>query len=389
MRRISTNTLKPGMQLSLPIRNENSNILLNRNVELTARYIQRLDDLGFQTVYISDPDLLDVDYQEMISDQVRYESVKRLNQTHASVKKVIRDFKGDSVGKILENLKSNTVNKALKSIGIYANVSRSVENIVDEVVPSATLNGLNSLKTHDNYSFNHSIDVTIISVLIGKKTGLNVRQLMELATGCLLHDIGKVFIPQNLLNKNSKLIGEEYELIKEHTTMGYELLKDSLPIMPTHIAYQHHERQNGSGYPLGLKGCNTINRQDTANQIAIYGEISAVADVYDALSSDRPYRKSLPHDQEVDIIKDSAYAHLNAEIVKEFLNIVPRYPAGSNFEVVSGKYVGFKGVVISMNELSLNNPNIRLLFDARGNRIEPVNVNLEKQIDTKIKIIND
>ncbi len=141
--------------------------------------------------------------------------------------------------------------------------------------------------------------------------------------------------------------------------------------------------------PRGLKGCNTINRQDTANQIAIYGEISAVADVYDALSSDRPYRKSLPHDQVVDIIKDSAYAHLNAEIVKEFLNIVPRYPAGSNFEVVSGKYVGFKGVVISMNELSLNNPNIRLLFDARGNRIEPVNVNLEKQIDTKIKIIND
>ncbi len=68
MRRISTNMLKPGMQLSLPIRDENSNILLNRNVELTARYIQRLDDLGFQTVYISDPDLLDVDYQEMISD---------------------------------------------------------------------------------------------------------------------------------------------------------------------------------------------------------------------------------------------------------------------------------------------------------------------------------
>jgi len=189
----------------------------------------------------------------MISDQVRYESVKRLNKTHADVKKVIRDFKEDSGEKIFENLHSSTVKKALGSIGIYNNVSRSVESIVDEVVPNATLNGLNSLKTHDNYSFNHSIDVTIISVMIGKKTSLNVRQLMELATGCLLHDIGKVFIPQSLLNKSGKLTEEEFDLMKEHTTMGYELLKDSLPIMPTHIAYQHHERQDVSGYPRGFE----------------------------------------------------------------------------------------------------------------------------------------
>ena len=186
--------------------------------------------------------------------------------------------------------------------------------------------------------------------MIGRKLQLNVRQLHELATGCLLHDIGKVFIPQHLLQKSGKLTDEEYELIKEHATMGYELLKESLPIMPTYVAYQHHERQGGSGYPRGLTGSNAIKRDDSGNQIALYGEILAVADMYDALSSDHPYRKSLLHDKVLDIIKNSAYSHLNAEIVNAFLSIVPKYPVGSNCEIASGKFAGYQGVVISLNE---------------------------------------
>ncbi len=288
MRRLSINSLKPGMQLSLPIRDENGNILLNRNVELTSRYIQRLVDLGFQTVYIADPDLLDVEHEEMISDNTRIETTKRLNVTNNYVKKAIRDFKDQSADKIIDNLRSKTVRKAIGSIGIHSHVSRAVDDIIEDVISSAELNGLNSLKTHDNYSFNHSIDVTIFSLMIGRKLQLNVRQLHELATGCLLHDIGKVFIPKHILQKSSKLTDEEYELIKEHASMGYELLKESLPIMPTHVAYQHHERQDGSGYPRGLTGSNSIKRDDSNIQIALYGEISAVADMYDALSSDRP-----------------------------------------------------------------------------------------------------
>lgn len=387
MRRISIESLKPGMKLSMPIRDENNNILLNRNVELTSRYITRLIDLGFQSVYISDPDLADVTLEDMLSDQTRHAASRHLNVAFKQLDKIVHDFKNESSEKIIKNLRSKETKRAFGASGVYSNTVRVVENFIEEVVSSAALNGFNSLKTHDNYTYNHSIDVTINAIMIGRKVGLNVKQLQELAVGCLLHDVGKVFISPALLNKDSQLTEEEFEIIKEHPTLGYELIRESVPILQSNVAFQHHERQDGSGYPRGIIGGNTTSRSISNNQLSLYGEIAAVADVYDALNSDRPYRKAILHDLVLDLIKDSAYSHLNAEIVEAFLKIVPRYPAGSNLEIVSGNYSGFKGVVVSINEDNLNTPNIRLLFDRTGKRITPVDIDLKLNFDVQIKLI--
>jgi len=387
MRRISIELLKPGMKLSLPIRDEHDNVLLNRNVELTAHYIRRLKDLGFQTVYIADPDLVDVVLEEMISDSTRGAAVKHLSNSYKKIEKIIHEFKDASAEKIIENLRSKTIKRAFESSGIYGSTVRAIENILEDVIPCAALNGLNSLKTHSNYTYNHSIDVAIISIMIGKKLQLNIRQLEELAVGCLLHDIGKVFIPNEILNKAGKLTKGEFELVKEHPILGYELLRESIPIMPTHIVYQHHERQDGSGYPRGLFGNNTLKRESGTNRIVLYGEITALADVYDALGSDRPYRRALVHDVVLDFIKDSAYSHFNVEIVNKFLSIVPRYPVGSTLEVTSGKYIGYKGVVIEMNQSNLNAPKIRLLYNQSGVRIEPITIDTAIQFDLRVKIV--
>lgn len=386
MRRISIESLKSGMKLSLPIRDENDNILLNRDIELTARYIDRLKDLGFQAVYISDPDLADVFIEDMISDGTRHNAVRHLKGSYQQIGKIIRGFRSESVEKILKNLKSKESKREFGASGIYNNTVRVVEDIIEEVVSCAALNGFSSLKTHDNYTYNHSIDVTIISLMIGKKAGLNVRRLQELAIGCLLHDVGKVFIPRGILNKPGKLTQEEFELIISHPELGYELLRESVPIMPTQVAYQHHERQDGSGYPRGLIGFNTISRNSSNTQLSLYGEIAAVADVYNALSSDRPYRKAVLHDRVIDLIKDSAYSHLNAEVVKGFLSIIPRYPVGSNFEITSGQRLGYKGVIVSLNEESLDAPGIRLLFDSTGKRIAPIFIDLQANFNTQIKL---
>lgn len=387
MRRISIETLKPGMMLGLPIRDEHDNLLLNRNVVLTEQYIMRMRNLGFQSVYIADSDLLDVDFEDMISNKTRSMATKHLNYTYSEIKNITRDFKNESIEKITTNLRSKATKKAFSSTGIYNVTVKVVNKIIDDVVSCAALNGLTSLKTHDNYTFNHSIEVTIVSVMLGKKLKLNARQLRDMATGCLLHDVGKVFMPAHILNKPAELTSHEFELVKEHPKLGYEMLRDYIPIMPTQIAYQHHERQDGSGYPRGLVGYNTVKRSSSKNQITFYGEIVAIADVYDALVSDRPYRTGLMHDRVLDIIKDNAHSHFNAEIVDKFLSIVPRYPVGSTCEVTAGKYMGYCGVVVSLDEDNLNIPRVRLLYDTKKDRIKPVNINLRKEYGTHIKLV--
>ncbi|MFC1731855.1 HD domain-containing phosphohydrolase [candidate division KSB1 bacterium] len=388
MRRISIESLRAGMKLSVPIRDENDNILLNRNVELTERYIHRLKELGFQSVYISDPDLMDVVVEENLSEVKRSAAVRHMKSSYRVIEDTVREFKTESSSKIIESLQSPRIKKAFSKTNIYTNTVTIVNDIVDDVVSNAALNGLNSLKTHDNYTYQHSIDVTVTATMIGKKVQFNARQLQELAVGCLLHDIGKIFIPKEALNKNGKLDNQEYDLMKEHPAIGYEMLRSFLPILPTHVAYQHHEKQDGSGYPRGMSGRNKIKRPDYDKSISVLGEIAAIADVYDALTSDRPYRKAMLHDKVIDILKENAYSHFNAEILNSFLNIVPRYPVGSNCEVLSGEYAGFKGVIVAIDPEQLNIPIIRLLYDIKNERIKPINVNLRKNLDTKIRLID-
>src|SRR5690606_17963818 len=126
------------------------------------------------------------------------------------------------------------------------------------------------------------------SLAIGLKLGYSEAQLEGLGIGAILHDIGKVAIPLEILNKKGKLSEEEYTLVKEHTTNGFEILRkiEELPLLAAHCAYQHHERLDGSGYPRGLKG----------DDIHPYAKLLAVTDVFDALTTERSYRKAmLPH----------------------------------------------------------------------------------------------
>src|SRR5690606_27436880 len=109
---------------------------------------------------------------------------------------------------------------------------------------------------HDHYTFQHSLNVTIYSLAVGMKLGYNEAQLEELGIGAILHDIGKLAIPLEILNKQAKLTAEEYQPVQVHTTNGFLLLRkiQELPLLAAHCAYQHHERLDGSGYPRGLKG---------------------------------------------------------------------------------------------------------------------------------------
>ena len=142
---------------------------------------------------------------------------------------------------------------------------------------------LTGIRDIDNYTFLHSVDVCIYSIIIGKKLGYGKEPLMTLGMGAILHDIGKCKVPVEILQKPDRLTDEEFHTMKLHTVYGYEIIKNSYQLSTkiANIAFQHHEKWDGSGYPMGI------------SQIDIdpLSRIVALADVYDALTSDRVYKK--------------------------------------------------------------------------------------------------
>ena len=168
-----------------------------------------------------------------------------------------------------------------------------------------------TLELKNPYTEKHSQDMVDNAVNTAIKLGVSANFLENIKYGTLLHDIGKLAIPDNILNKKGKLTEEEFTEIKKHPLVGYELLKNVFePI--SDIIKSHHERIDGNGYPFGLKG----------EDITLPAKIVAVCDVYDALISERPYKEPMPKNKAISIIEESAGTHFDPEVVKVFLQVI-------------------------------------------------------------------
>ncbi|WP_235775588.1 HD-GYP domain-containing protein [Paenibacillus sinensis] len=169
-----------------------------------------------------------------------------------------------------------------------------------------------SVKAKDEYTHKHNIGVGVLSTLIGQWLKLEEADLSLLSLAATLHDIGKVRIPEEILLKPGKLTKAEFAEMKKHTIYGYEMLKETVGLSPRVmlVALQHHERSDGSGYPLGLKG----------GEIDYFSEIVAVADVFHAISSERPYHPAMPFYRVVTLMRDGAFGDLNPQLVSLFMN---------------------------------------------------------------------
>ncbi|WP_256759350.1 HD-GYP domain-containing protein [Cohnella sp. WQ 127256] len=187
------------------------------------------------------------------------------------------------------------------------------------------------LENYDEYVYRHSIGVALLSKLIGKALDFSDEQLLELMTAGFLHDIGKSKVPSAILNKPGKLTKEEYEIVKKHTLYGYDIIKSSVGIPERHayVALQHHEREDGSGYPFGLKG----------HEVDGYSKIVAVADVFHAMVSKRVYKLPVPFYQVLKEMSDNAYGRLEPSITLSFLKKIMDVMIG-NTVVLSNGCVG-------------------------------------------------
>ncbi|MCH5266029.1 MAG: HD-GYP domain-containing protein [Lachnospiraceae bacterium] len=293
MRYIGMDSARPGMIVGKSVYNEEGKILVNYRVTLTKKLISRMKEKGLHGLYIEDKLSEDIEVNELISEKLEVKAAQAL-------RKMDIDAALDVASEIAEEL----------SVNGDINVN------------------LMSLRTNSDYTYKHSINVAVLSVLTGMGLGLKKTVLRELATAGLLHDIGKVNIPVETLEKPGALTEEEYELIKKHSEFGYEKIKDNLSISSkTKMGvYMHHENINGTGYPLGLAG----------EQIYMFAKIIHIADVYDAITSERVYKKAQSPGEAVEFLMKNAGNMFQPEYVKAFLTYIPLYPKGRNVVLSDG-----------------------------------------------------
>lgn len=235
----------------------------------------------------------------------------------------VRDVIGESVRVSMVKLVKTFFRVASGNemdVSVFLGLQRKVVAIIDDVLENKdVLYNLVDLKIYDDYTYQHSVNVTILSVVMGINIGLSEKELKELALSAIIHDIGKVFIPSDILNKKSSLTGREFEKIKTHVIEGSNFVCSKLNFTESvHLGMvEHHERWDGSGYPYGHVG----------RKISLFGRIIAVADVYDALSSDRPYRKRLSPSDAFEYVVAHSGSHFDPEIIRNILD-ASRYLCG-------------------------------------------------------------
>jgi putative nucleotidyltransferase with HDIG domain len=239
----------------------------------------------------------------------------------------------------------------------------AVRSIVESVLrnPSALV-WFAQLQNREAYTALHCVNVSIYAVTLGRHLGLPPQNLLELGLGGLLHDIGKLRIPTEILRKPGRLTEAEFAKMKMHTTLGYEMLSqvDGLPPSVLSMALRHHEARNGQGYPGGLK----------AEEIDYYSRIIAVVDRYDALTSDRYYRDGVSPQDAIKVLYELRSDVLEEDLVNGFIQCLGVYPVGTVVELTSGEV----GIVISSNAQRRLRPKVMLILDEQKRPKLPVKV---------------
>lgn len=248
-------------------------------------------------------------------------------------------------------------------------VTGTVGKMVDSVFRNQdALTSLARLKSFDDYTFAHSVNVCILSLALGRHMGLERAELCDLGTGAILHDIGKMLVPGQVLNKPGKLTDEEFIVMKRHSEFGGEVLKDAkIPEASRLVATQHHERFDGSGYYKRLAG----------RDIHPFARIAAVADVYDAMTSKRVYQNGMPPEEALKRLYLMRGTHFEPELVERLIKCLGIYPIGTFVELNTGELA----IVKMVNRSHPLQPWIEIISDRKKKRCDPpIETNLMDEI---------
>ncbi|HHU81909.1 MAG TPA: HD domain-containing protein [Firmicutes bacterium] len=335
MKRIKTTQLVPGMRLAEDIILPKTNVtLIGAGTELSIEAIRRIENLGIEAVGIDET-------KEDSKDETERQLIPILAENHERAITAVEEMINLSTEQPLEEEMVH---------GLADDLMSQVE-----LDPSLLLN-LTHIKAYDNYLFSHSVNVAILTLLVGEVLGYSKKELQELGAAALLHDLGMLSIPQEIWQKRGTLSPDEQAEIRKHPVYGEELLRTKgFSEEVIRVAREHHERYDGSGYPGGKR----------EKDISFKARILAVTDVYDACISFRPYREQMTPQQALEQLLSEKEKY-DPGVLNAFISVMAIYPIGSLVVLNSGE-------VAKVIRVSRNNPfrpEVRIYFDREGNLLE-------------------
>lgn len=340
MRFVPTSCLREGMKVAKTLYGKNNEKLLVAGIVLNYKYIDSIQRMKYPGLYIDDDLSRDIEIINIISDELKMETVN-------GIKKIFTIIK-------------NHNNPDAKT----ESIKNMVDSIVDELLTNRNMMvNMIDLKCFDNYTYLHSVNVAVLSIVTGIAMGLDRITLSRLGLSAILHDIGKVFINKKIINKPGSLTTDEFEEIKTHSMLGHNYAKEKfkLPKASYTGIIDHHEKYDGSGYPNAKGG----------KSISLFGRIITLADIYDALSSERPYRKAMSPSDAIEFVMGNLETIFDPQIADVFIRKVAPYPIGTTIRLSNG----YTAIVVENFESVCLRPRVRVIR-IDDNDVTPFELNM-------------
>ena len=348
MQRVSVGFLEAGMVAARNVHSAEGRLLVTKETVLSEAMVANIQKTSLGSIYVRNPLFQDIEAEEVVTEDNRRKAVMALKSAVTAYQKT----------KVLD---IQPLKKVLRELVVE--IIRNRDSMIHQL----------DMRTYQDYIYAHSVNTCVLSVLIAVNLDYPEGKLTDLALGTMLHDVGMMMLPDALLMKIGNLTPEESKQVQQHPEDGFNILRTvrEIPITVAHIAYQHHERVDGKGYPRNL----------TADKILEFAKVAAVADTFDALVSDRPYRKGMVPHEAYEVMMALADSYVDRDILHLFLTHVAIYPVGAVVQLDNGQH----GVVTKVLPRLQTRPQVRLLTDQQGNLLsEQTEIDLTQHLTLMI-----
>lgn len=376
LRKIATSELRVGMFVQQLGRGWMDHpFAVNRFLIKDGQTLQKISKAGIREVTIDTSKGLDILQKPTESAARPAPSTPKADVTQVSV----AEERGRA--KVLFQEATHIIQNMMSDARLGKQVeAQSLDPLAERMVQSTfrsrhALTGITRIKTKDEYTFMHCVSVAGLLTAFAVELGLDEQTIHQVAIGGMLHDIGKTLVPDTILNKPGKLDDAEFVVMRRHVEYSGQLLDEQVGLsqVARDVAMQHHERMDGKGYPLGLQG----------DQISQIGQMSAIVDVYDALTSVRVYKAAWEPSVTLKKLLEWSPHHFNSGLVQRFIKCLGIYPVGSLVELESGRV----GIVIEQGTDMLR-PLVRIVYHAKQGAFVRVNdLDLAKESSDRIATV--